>query len=111
MNNKFPLFHINIRVIAAYLLSVVLSMSIFSVYDVPVLSIWSLLVIVVCGGIFILCRSFNYSTFMGKLCMVLFIALDLVVFMRLSIGGSNRNEFLQWFFLSGDRVSVRVSIL
>lgn len=92
-----------------YLLAVVLSSSVFSVYDIPLFSVWDFFAAVICALVFIFCKHFNNGTFGGKLVITGFIFIDLMLFSRLASG--HGGEFARWFFLAGDDVVLNVDYL
>ena len=84
-----------------YLLALTLSMTIFSVFGVSPVSIWSLAQVIVCSSIFVLCCYTKKHKIIGGAVISIVILLALFFFFDIAFSGV---EYLQWFVSGADSI-------
>ena len=82
-----------------YLLSLVLSVIVFSVFDISPLSLWTVAQLVVCGLIVALCDYAKKHRILGGLIITILILFLLSAFLMIVI---KSGDYRQWFMSGGD---------
>lgn len=90
--------------IVPFVLSVVLSVTVFSAYRISVLSYWTLLQVVMCFVVFMLCSYTNKHRIKGSLLLIVFIFGLLSVVINLVFSRGYGMPYMQWFMSGGDVV-------
>ena len=93
-----------------YLLALLLSIAVFGVFDVPVLSYWTLAQAVASGGIVAFCEFVRRHRLLGTFWMVLFIMGDLYMAAKLAFGNGLLN-YMYWFMSGGSEIQSTSSYL
>lgn len=104
-------FREKLRMLFPFVLSVVLSSAVFSIYGISVISLWTLAIILICGVVFVLCEFVNIYRGSSRIYLTLIILIDVLLFIHLLGGNVYRKEFLQWFFEAGSGITVRLDFL
>ncbi len=108
-NNENPKIKEMVRdMLIPYLLSLTLSVTIFAVFGVSPVSIWSLAQAVVCGGIFVLCSYTKRHKLIGGVLISIEILVALFFFSLVAFSGV---EYLQWFISGADTIENTFSYL
>lgn len=102
---------VHYKLILPFVLTVVLSTAIFSVYMIPVLSVWTLAAIAVSIIIFILCEFTNKHHFIGGTIITVIVMLALRLFFHLIMGSDYGESFRKWFLTGAEQVSTRFEFL
>ena len=97
-----------VSMIIPYLLALVSSMALFSVFEVSPVSAWTLLQVVVCAGIFALCIYAKNNKLVGGAIISIVIVAALFMFSRVAFSGV---EYLQWFMSGADSIPNTFSYL
>ena len=84
-----------------YLLSLVLSIVVFSVFNILPLSIWTIAQAVTCGLIICLCNYAKKNRVLGGLVITILIILLFTAFIGITI---KSGEYTQWFMSGGDLI-------
>ena len=85
-----------------FLLALVLSVTVFAAYRIPVLSYWTLLQATMCFVAFVLCMYTYKHRIKGSLLLVVFIFGILSVVMELVFSTGYGMPYMQWFMSGGD---------
>ncbi len=91
-----------LSLIIPYLLSLVLSITVFAAFEIELLSFWTLIQAVVCAGIMALCVFARKHKVKGGLIITVLVFLMLTGSVFLANTGES---YLQWFMSGGDVVS------
>lgn len=87
-----------------YFLALLLSVSVFGVFKVPVLSYWTLGQAVVCAGVIALCEFVQRHRLVGTLFIIVFGVGDLYTVLQLIGSGGNLLTYTYWFVSGGDEI-------
>ena len=91
-----------------YCLALISSITMFTVFGVSPLSVWTILQAVVCVGIFALCTYAKKHKLMGGALISIVIIVALFLFSRVAFHGV---EYLQWFMSGADSIENTFSYL
>lgn len=87
-----------------YLLALLLSISVFGVFGVPVLSYWTLAQMLVCAGMVAFCEYVRRHRVIGTLLVIVFVMGDLYMSARVVFGGGNLLNYMYWFMSGGSEI-------
>lgn len=99
------------KLVLPFILSAVLGTALFSVYSVPLFSLWTPAVIGVCALMFVFCEFINKHRFAGGVMFVIAVMLVFSAFIRLIMGSDYGETFQQWFLTGAEQVSTRFEFL
>lgn len=94
-----------------FILSVVLSSALYSVYGISIFSVWTLVIIAVNAVFFAYCRFIDKHRFIGGMTFVLVVFIMLFLFLLLIAGNDFGITFQQWFLTGAEKVETRTSYL
>ncbi len=94
-----------------YLLALLLSMAIFSVFEVPVLSVWSLGQAVMCAGIMVFCEYVKKHRVLGTFLTIVLVMGILNVAARLAFSQNGLLAYMYWFLSGGESIETTASYL
>ena len=94
-----------------FALSVVLSLAVFSIYSVKILSIWTLAVILINAAMFVLCRFTDKHNVIGGIIITVLTFNLLRLFLMLIFGRDWGMSFQQWFLTGADKVETQFEYL
>lgn len=94
-----------------YLLAVLLSTVVFGVFDIPVISLWTVVQMFTCGAIMLFCEYVKRHRVIGTLLMIVFIMGILNVSARLAYQESGMISYMYWFLSGGESVETTSSYL
>lgn len=97
--------------ILPFLLSAVLSISLYSVYQINVISLWTAGVIIMNLAAFALCEFVNKHHLLGGVILTVLIFLDLRLFFSLVFGNDWGESFQRWFLTGAEQVTTRTEYL
>ncbi len=92
-----------VGVAVPYLLGLMLSIAMFSIFDIPFWSVWTLLEAGVCAGIVLLCHYVNRHRIIGGMIVTLLVLGLLSTAARLAFGDGLLN-YMHWFMSGGESV-------
>ena len=75
------------------------------------ISIWTILSILVCALVFLVCNIVKKHKLVGTLCLVIMIVMFLNIFTDMAFLGGNGTEYMQWFMSGGDVVETTTQYL
>lgn len=93
-----------------YLLGLLLSTIVFSIFGIPLMSYWTMAQIVVCTMVVIYCEAIKDHKVIGTLVTTLLVLLLLSMFAKLALG-QGAIEYMHWFMSAGDSVETTTSYL
>lgn len=96
---------------ASYFLALLLSTSVFSVFNVPIVSVWTLLQAVVCAGCFAICFYVNRHRVIGTMLMMVLVMALLSIYARIVFYGDYGITYTHWFLSGGESVYSSVEYL
>lgn len=94
-----------------FILSVVLSSALYSVYGISIFSVWTLVIIAVNAVFFAYCRFIDKHRFIGGMTFVFVVFIMLFLFLLLIAGNDFGITFQQWFLTGAEKVETRTSYL
>lgn len=94
-----------------FVLDVILCTSLFSVYSIPFLSLWTLAIIGVCLVMYVFCEFINKHNFLGGVLFSVVFLMTMSAFFRLIAGNDYGSTFQQWFLTGADQVNTRFEYL
>lgn len=97
--------------ILAFLLSFILSSSVFSVYSIPFFSVWTLAITAVTLLAFLLYEFVNKHHFIGGIILTVIIMVDLSAFFRLVFSYDYGEGFQKWFLTGAEQADTRTTYL
>lgn len=97
--------------VVPYLLALLLSIAIFSVFEVPLLSWWTLSEILVCAGIMTFCVYVNRHRVIGTFLVILLVMGILNAFIRIVFAVDFSVTYTHWFMSGGESVANTFSYL
>lgn len=100
-----------ITLLLAVFLVVVLVCAIFKVYEVPVISVWNLVSLLICMGTFWFCGKVKKHKLEGTIAMTIFVVIVFVAFSKLSMGSDYGTTFGRWFFSGADVIETQLNFL
>ncbi len=95
----------------SYFLALLLSISVFLVFNVPVFSVWTLLQAVVCAGCFAICHYVNKHRIIGTMLMIVLIMALLSIYARIVFQVDYGITYTHWFLSGGESVETTASYL
>ncbi len=101
----------NISAVLPFVLSVVLSSALYSVYNISFFSFWTLIITAVNVLFFAYCRFIDRHRIIGGSTFVLAAFLLFFLFLVLIAGNDFGTTFQQWFLTGSERVETRTSYL
>lgn len=101
----------HLRLILPFILSVVLSTSLYSVYLINFISGWTLAIIGVCIAMFALCEFINKHHFVGGVIFAVVFMLAFSNFFRLIMGNDYGESFQKWFLTGAEQADTRIDYL
>lgn len=101
----------NKNAVLPFILSVVLSSALYSVYGVGVFSVWTLLIIAVNAVFFAYCKFIDKHRIIGGVTFVLVVFIMLFLFLIMIAGNDFGMTFQQWFLTGAEKVETRTSYL
>lgn len=87
--------------VVPYLLALVSGMTLFAVFGVPMVSVWTVVQAVVCAFIFMLCSYAKKHKLIGGSIISIVIVIALFMFSKVAFSGV---EYLQWFMSGADTI-------
>ncbi len=99
------------RLILPFLLTVVLGVSLFSVYLIDVFSLWTVGIIGVTLAVFVLCEFINKHHIVGGVVFTFVLFGALRVFIGLVLGNDYGETFQRWFLTGAEQVTTRFEYL
>lgn len=96
---------------ASYFLALLLSISVFSVFNVPIISVWTLLQTVVCAGCFAICFYVNRHRVIGTMLMTVLVMALLSIYARIVFHGDYGITYTHWFLSGGESVDSSIEYL
>ena len=97
--------------ILPFLLTAVLGVSLYSIYSVNVLSLWTAGVVFVTLAVFALCEFINKHHLIGGVIFTLLLFFDLRIFFSLVFGNDWGESFQRWFLTGAEQVTTRTEHL
>lgn len=94
-----------------YLLALLLSVSVFGVFKVPVLSWWTVGQAIVCAGVVAFCEFVRRHRLLGTFLVVVAGVGDLFLTLRLIRTGGNMLTYTYWFVSGGDDIESTAAYL
>lgn len=89
----------------SYFLALLLSISVFLVFNVPVFSVWTLLQAAVCAACFAICHYVNRHRIIGTMLMTVFVMALLSMYARIVFSGDFGITYTHWFLSGGESVN------
>lgn len=105
------LFKKHCRLILPFLLTVVLSLSLYSIYMIQFFSLWTLAIIGVTAAVFALCEFVNKHHFIGGIIFTITVFAALRLFIGLVFGVDYGESFQRWFLTGSEQVSTKFEYL
>ncbi len=99
-----------IRLALPYFLGLVLSIAMFSVFDVPFLSYWTIIQAVVCMGVVVVCEYVNKHRIIGAMVVTLLTLGLLYTAARLAFN-NGLLKYMHWFMSGGESVETTTAYL
>lgn len=87
-----------------YLLALLLSISVFGVFEVPVISFFTIVQMLSCALVISFCEYVNNHRFIGTLLSIVLVMADLYLAARLAFGGEGSLTYMHWFISGGESV-------
>ncbi len=94
-----------------YLLALVLSLSVFDVFEVPLLSGWTIAQMFVCAIAVALCEYTRRNKLAGGLLTTILVVGLLMMFGRLVLSKGEARDYMSWFLSGGDSVDTTATYL
>ncbi len=99
-------------IVYAYFLAVAVSMTVYDLYGIKLLSLWTAGVMAVCAITFVFSNYCNSHRDKATLYVILLVLADILLFKTIAFGGDKKPlEFLQWLFLEGEINSYNIRFL
>ncbi|MCM1185939.1 MAG: DUF58 domain-containing protein [Lachnoclostridium sp.] len=95
----------------SYFLAFLLSLSVFLVFDVPIISVWTLLQAVVCACLFAVCTYVNRHRIIGSMLMTVLMMALLSVYARIVFSSGYGITYTHWFLSGGESVDSTAAYL
>lgn len=92
------------RLTVPYLLALLLSISVFTVFDIPVISYWTIWQMVVCAVITALCEYVRKHKVIGTLITVALVVVVLNTSFDIMFRSGGNFSYMRWFMSGGDTV-------
>lgn len=89
------------NMIVPYLLALISSVTLFKVFNVPVLSVWTLVQVLWCAGLFALCQYARRHKVIGTAVISIVIIGAFFFFSKVAFSGI---EYMQWFMSGADTI-------
>lgn len=86
-----------------FALTVILSRTLYSIYQVPLFSLWTVGIILVSAVMFLFCDFINRHNFAGGVMLAVLIMFDLSAFLRLIMGHDYGESFQAWFLTGAEQ--------
>lgn len=99
------------KLVMPYLLTVILGLSTYAVYNVPLFSGWTAGVILMTTFVFALCEFVNKHHFVGGVILTVVIFAALRIFAGLTWGYDYGQTFQKWFLTGSDQVETKFEYL
>ncbi len=96
--------------VVPYLLALLLSISVFSVFDVPIISVWTIAQMIVCAGVMVFCEYVKKHKIVGTLLMIIVVMCILSISFSLSFSRGYL-AYMNWFVSGGESVETTISYL
>ena len=93
-----------------YLLGLLLSTIVFSIFGIPLESTWTMAQILVCAAVVIYCEAIKDHKVVGTLTTTLIVLILLGWYARVAFGGGAMN-YMHWFMSAGDSVETTTNYL
>ncbi len=100
-----------VKLAVPFILSMLLSTMIFSVFEVPVLSLWTVLQLVFCTVSFALGECARKNKILGGMLITVFVFVMLSAAARMAFGGRNLLNYMHWFLSGGESVETQLTYL
>lgn len=94
-----------------FLLALVSSLNVFYAFNIPLFSYWTILQILTCVGIFLLCEYVQEHRFVGGLFVTILIVGILYAFVRIMFEVDWGRTYIYWFMSGGDSIETTFSYL
>lgn len=94
-----------------FALAIILSLAVFSVYSVPLFSLWSLAVILVTAAMFMICRFTDRHHVAGGIIITVLVFVLLRIFIGLVLGYDWGVGFQKWFLTGADEAETQFDYL
>lgn len=94
-----------------FLLALVSSLNVFNAFNVPFFSYWTVLQILMCLGIFLLCEYVQEHRFVGGLMVTVLIVSILYIFAQIVYEDNWGRTYIYWFMSGGDSVETTFKYL
>lgn len=90
--------------IVPYLLALLLSISVFTVFEIPVISYWTLVQVLACAAVMVFCEYVNRHRITGTLLAIVLVMGDLFLAARFAFGRGYGLSYMHWFISGGESV-------
>ncbi len=94
-----------------FLLAMVSSINVFFAFNIPFFSYWTLLQLLVCCGIFVLCEFVRKHRFIGGMMVTVLIFAIFYVFIRIVFAVDWGRTYIYWFMSGGDSIETTFAYL
>lgn len=94
-----------------FLLALVSSLNVFYAFNVPFFSYWTILQILMCFGIFLLCEYVQEHRFVGGLVITILVVGILYAFFRIMFEVDWGRTYIYWFMSGGDSIKTTFNYL
>ncbi len=99
------------RLWVPFLLALISSVNVFYAFNVPFFSIWTVLQILVCCGIFALCEYVNKHRLVGGMIITVLIFVILFIYTRIVFAVDWGRTYMYWFMSGGDSIETTFAYL
>lgn len=94
-----------------FLLAFVSSLNVFYAFNVPLFSYWTILQILTCFGVFLLCEFVQEHRFVGSLFVTVLIVTILYAFIQIMFEVDWGRTYIYWFMSGGDSIKTTFNYL
>ncbi|MCM1577684.1 MAG: transglutaminase domain-containing protein [Ruminococcus sp.] len=101
----------HLRLILPFMLTVVLGVSLYSVYQVDAVSLWTAGIILMTAAVFALCEFINKHHLIGGIILTFLIFGALRLFFGLVFGSDYGETFQKWFLTGADQIETKFEYL
>lgn len=108
---KYTKYINNTTALPAVFLAAVLVCAVFTVYEIPLLSVWNLAGVLICMGTFWFCDKVKKHRLEGTIAMIIFVVVVFVTFLKLAMGSDYGITFGRWFFSGADVIETQWNFL
>lgn len=100
-----------VKLAVPFVLSMLLSTMIFSVFEVPFWSFWTVLQLMLCTVCFVMGEYTRRNKIAGGMMVTVFVFVMLSAASRMAFGGRNLLNYMHWFLSGGESVETQMTYL